>query len=106
MWGDKTKQELESDSYMNKLAIDFQRDHLRSFSDRIHDLEKQVVELTKALEWHVGTTLEILLSERNLTKLKIAEHKQLIEETGSTELVNTLEGREQDGGDRTEVGRA
>jgi len=55
--------------------------------EKIEKLEGKIEELTKALEWHVGTSIEILVNERKLTKLKIAEHKSLVEETGSAELV-------------------
>lgn len=63
---------------------------------RVETLERQVRELTDALEWHVGTDIEILLGERSLTKLKIAEHKRLVAETGSADLVNQ-QGGEPDG---------
>jgi hypothetical protein len=71
---------------------------------RIETLEKEVADLTKALEWHVGTTLEILLAEERVLKLKIAERKQLIEETGSAQ--DPKPGGDQSGEARTEVGRA
>lgn len=70
-------------------------------------LEKQVADLKKALEWHVGTTLEIILAEERVLKLKVAERKHLIEETGSADLVNTVNtGRGEQDGTRTKVDRA
>lgn len=78
---------------------------LAAYKRRIAQLDEQVAELVTALEWHVGTSVEILLGERNLTKLKVAEHKSLVEETGSTELVNPVntERGERDGEARTKV---
>lgn len=43
---------------------------------RIHTLEEQVATLTKALEWHVGATLEIMLAEEKLISLRVAEAKE------------------------------
>jgi len=70
-------------------------------------MEREIADLTQALEWHVGTTLEIILAEERVLKLKVAERKHLIEETGSADLVNTVNtGRGEQDGARTEVGRA
>lgn len=56
-------------------------------SGRVRELEHQVAHLTRALEYHVGTSLEIILAEERLLKLKIAEQKALVEETGSADQV-------------------
>ena len=50
--------------------------------NRILSLEKQVADLMQMMEWHVGTTTDIILAERKLTKLKIAEDKRIREEVG------------------------
>lgn len=45
-------------------------------------LAKQVAELTQALEWHVGTSLEIILAEKKIIELKLAERVERQAQTG------------------------
>ena len=54
---------------------------------RIETLEGQVADLTKVLEWHVGCGTELVLAERHVAKVRLAERKKLIEETGSADLI-------------------
>ena len=83
-----------------KLKAELKYAEWKRESDRIRigSLEKHVTELTNALGWHVGTSVEIILAERKLVKLKVAEQKKLVEETGSADLV------QQPGGDLAHEG--
>jgi hypothetical protein len=73
---------------MARLSRDSDRAYIQAIFDRIAKLEIKVVELTDAFEYHAGTSVEIILAERKLIKLKIAEQKKLVEETGNaTEVV-------------------
>ena len=56
---------------------EYQTQHrVNKSAERIRKLEEQVAELTKALEWHVGAVLEIILTEEKLIKLRVEEAKE------------------------------
>jgi hypothetical protein len=44
--------------------------------DTISTLEERVDKLTKALEWHVGTSLKVMNLEEKLIMLRVAEAKK------------------------------
>jgi len=74
---------------------------------RIRKLEAQLADVIRAFEWHMNSSLEIVLAEEKIIKLKLAERKKLLEETGNTETVTEqMEGMVvHDPSNRTEVGR-
>jgi hypothetical protein len=73
--------------YERELAESKREWDIKINKERIRELERQVTNLTKALEWHVGCGMEVILAEQHVVKVKIAERKRLIEETGGTDLI-------------------
>jgi len=63
--------------------------------DSIEELEGQIEELTKALEWHVGASLEIMLAEGKLINLRVAEAKERGDTNVGAVAEKTYEGVEQ-----------
>lgn len=90
----KRVQDIEYRHFKESLDKGANKAHEKLVARRRSNLEQQVVDLTEALEWHVGMPLEIILAERKLIKLKIAEQKKLVEETGSADLVQQPESGE------------
>ena len=80
---------------------------------KIEKLERQVDELTKALEWHVGCSLKVMSLEEELIMRRVDEQKQRSERFGADgnqvaqqtcESINqAVKGVDQNE-DRTEVG--
>ena len=54
----------------------------REANDRLRKLEYQVAYLTKALEWHVGTTIEIMNMEEQLIMARVDHQKERGERFG------------------------
>lgn len=79
---DKIEMKFEHKISMQERTIAAEQAYAVRTTERVKQLEHQVVELVQALEWHVGSNLEIIVAEEKIIKLKLAERRQRLAENG------------------------
>jgi hypothetical protein len=75
---------LEAEFLRERFRQDADRAHLHIEIERNNKLEKRVKELTTALEWHVGNSLELMLLEEKHIMRRVDEMKSKIKRVGDT----------------------
>jgi len=68
--------QLEDKLYTARFAREADRAHLEIAIKHQNELKKEVADLKKALEWHVGNSLELILVEEKHIMLRVDETKK------------------------------
>jgi len=94
---------LEQKHFMEELDKSFDKAQTAQDARHIKRLCERVADLEKALAWHVGTSITIMLAEEKIVTLKQAERREQIEEQGSAGTTQErMKGMVIHDGDRTE----
>ena len=67
---------LEGDLYIERMNREVDQAHCRIEVERGKRVERRVADLTQALEWHVGVTVEIMNMEEALIMARVDEAKK------------------------------
>lgn len=78
----KRIQQIEGKLFHDNFSKQADKAHASILAERNRILEERVLHLEKALAWHVGTSIEIILAEEKIVKLKLEESKQRLAESG------------------------